>query len=1132
MSRLLATRRRNLVARTSPKKILIGKKVMEGLHNGPMDGEVPKVMGDGEGGAEYREESREDATVVGFIKGRTSNMEKNSNEEEEGPTKDTINSPIGLKGVNGPEQSGCDSRSSKQRDENGSAHKNVVNEPIVNNTSNCVKTKNVNALIGECVDINNCVDQFQPLNDNNIKEVSEKNNNTINCECVATEAKAKSDNQNERSRSNNRNKDAIKSHTRSKERSSDCGNKLKGKLSMCKIRELARSKLLRSQRSAMGIQNRKKDMKTCQGRSSKTSRGSKAKSKSSSCKIGAEELSQIEEFGQHIGFKWGGNKTRDSTVGEVGLGTDDKVDWIRELCYKEKPDVVGIQETKLRKLDFRTINKLWGSDEVDFMKLDVVGRSGVVDFNEVRRLDERLNSEFSKKGALAFNDFIRSEQLIDVPLGVALDRKLSDHCPIVLLDKGLDFGPKPFRFFDAWLKDVEMIDVVKEAWGAPVSTITPDCVFRDKLKNVKHALKEWSKKKYSGFEQEIDSSRKEAGRWEREAELRPLEIDEIEAWKRYQKNGFTGLMVDGRWNENPEDIKKTVLNYYQGVFKEANSNRPSFASGRFRRRNIISLMKLIKCFQMALGLKVNLNKSTLFGIGVEMEEVEEWATSLRCRPGALPFYYLGLPVGHNMGRIENWNILVQKFKNKLAIWKARFRFERDAFWVKVIKSLYGEGGGTVGQSLNGSGYSVWRNIIKVGNDLDKIGIHLSSSFEWEVGSGNAIMFWEDNWIGMGKLRDLFPRLYHLDVVNAAILGNKGFWRDDEWVWRSDLRGRAITDMHNLSNLVQDIQLKKDTKDKCKWRLNDGGSFTVKGLRDIVDSKILEASGIIFETSWAFEWIAARMKKDHLKWEDWISGLIVPSRSIEGHWDGSEFQDTTNSGEKKVAKAFTFYKMETKEASDRYIMPCFVSGLHAYDGDINLENEKIMILNEFAVKLLLDYEEKIVKKGLLVALNGELYFVIFIINSEQDDVEPSADAILENVDFGDIPQLDGINVSPYVCNMGKSLRNKKKPYGNYKMTYIEEGPSLIVKQLPTQEEIDQHKKLLDSVMLDKLKLDGEVEIDEDESTQKVIRSYKTIRAKNDLGVFVLPIHIEAKFDTHALADTGLNINVIPYHIYEK
>ncbi|GJZ05584.1 reverse transcriptase domain-containing protein [Tanacetum coccineum] len=80
--------------------------------------------------------------------------------------------------------------------------------------------------------------------------------------------------------------------------------------------------------------------------------------------------------------------------------------------------------------------------------------------------------------------------------------------------------------------------------------------------------------------------------------------------------------------------------------------------------------------------------------------------------------------------------------------------------------------------------------------------------------------------------------------------------------------------------------------------------------------------------------------------------------------------------------------------------------------------------------------------------------------------------------------------------------------------------------------DQHKKLLNSVLLDKLKLDGEVKIYEKEATEEVIRSYKTIREKNDPRVFVLPIRIEEKFDTHALADTGSNINVIPYRIYAK
>ncbi|GJS96349.1 DNA-directed DNA polymerase [Tanacetum coccineum] len=226
--------------------------------------------------------------------------------------------------------------------------------------------------------------------------------------------------------------------------------------------------------------------------------------------------------------------------------------------------------------------------------------------------------------------------------------------------------------------------------------------------------------------------------------------------------------------------------------------------------------------------------------------------------------------------------------------------------------------------------------------------------------------------------------------------------------------------------------------------------------------------------------------------------------------GSEFQDTAISSKKKVAKAFTFYKMETQEESDRYITHCFVSGLHAYDGEINLENEKNMISNEFAVKLLLDYEEKngetIMKKELLVALNGELLtkgivnfgnrvITIYPVHEffaddsdKSNDLRDDLEAILEGINFGDIPQLDGIDVPPFVCNMRKSSQNKNKPCRKYKMTYSDEGPSLIVKKTLTREEMTR------------------------EALEKIC--------------------MKGKFDTHALANTGSNINVLPYRIYEK
>ncbi|GKE84354.1 hypothetical protein Tco_1558096 [Tanacetum coccineum] len=97
-------------------------------------------------------------------------------------------------------------------------------------------------------------------------------------------------------------------------------------------------------------------------------------------------------------------------------------------------------------------------------------------------------------------------------------------------------------------------------------------------------------------------------------------------------------------------------------------------------------------------------------------------------------------------------------------------------------------------------------------------------------------------------------------------------------------------------------------------------------------------------------------------------IKISSDKVEGSgdWNSLEYQDTSVSKGKKVMNALSFYKMETNEVSERYIAPCFVNGLEAYDGEINLEYDENLISNEFV---------------------GELYFVKFIINLEEDDVEP-------------------------------------------------------------------------------------------------------------------------------------------------
>ena len=42
---------------------------------------------------------------------------------------------------------------------------------------------------------------------------------------------------------------------------------------------------------------------------------------------------------------------------------------------------------------------------------------------------------------------------------VSLDRKFSDHCPILLKDMDIDFGPKPFRAYDLWLEENDIDSV-------------------------------------------------------------------------------------------------------------------------------------------------------------------------------------------------------------------------------------------------------------------------------------------------------------------------------------------------------------------------------------------------------------------------------------------------------------------------------------------------------------------------------------------------------------------------------------------------------------------------------------------------------------------------------------------------
>ncbi|GJR81753.1 hypothetical protein Tco_0152538 [Tanacetum coccineum] len=148
----------------------------------------------------------------------------------------------------------------------------------------------------------------------------------------------------------------------------------------------------------------------------------------------------------------------------------------------------------------------------------------------------------------------------------------------------------------------------------------------------------------------------------------------------------------------------------------------------------------------------------------------------------------------------------------------------------------------------------------------------------------------------------------------------------------------------------------------------------------------------------------------------------------------------------------------------------------------------MISNEFAVKLCLDHQVKsgykVVKKELIIVLRGEIYFVKFILNPEEDDVEPGVvfgrsllcqtkaiadfgnetiivypeldpfldsavekekigddwDLLLDDFDFRDIPDIEGVDVLQFVYSgHSEELEEKRWLSSIVEDTfYLEEG----------------------------------------------------------------------------------------------
>lgn len=101
-------------------------------------------------------------------------------------------------------------------------------------------------------------------------------------------------------------------------------------------------------------------------------------------------------------------------------------------------------------------------------------------------------------------------------------RSISDHIPLLLSKDSVDWGPRPFKFLNAWLTKPECLNLITEVWSGLSGVNTK---LTRKLRNLKLAIKDWNEKSGGNVKEKkrrIESIERKVSDWDEIGNLRKL----------------------------------------------------------------------------------------------------------------------------------------------------------------------------------------------------------------------------------------------------------------------------------------------------------------------------------------------------------------------------------------------------------------------------------------------------------------------------------------------------------------------------------------------------------------------------------------------------------------------------------
>nr|GFB24429.1 RNA-directed DNA polymerase, eukaryota [Tanacetum cinerariifolium] len=139
------------------------------------------------------------------------------------------------------------------------------------------------------------------------------------------------------------------------------------------------------------------------------------------------------------------------------------------------------------------------------------------------------------------------------------------------------------------------------------------------------------------------------------------------------------------------------------------------------------------------------------------------------------------------------------------------------------------------------------SIVEEPRSLKGTGINVVDLIRLKLENGDSSSFWEEKWYAGGVIKELYPRLYALELHKHATVRMKLMAPSLDNSFRRRVRNGAEESQFNYLLEIMHVINLVPCKDRYFWSLKSEGDYLVASIRKLIDEKCFQE--VCISTRW-------------------------------------------------------------------------------------------------------------------------------------------------------------------------------------------------------------------------------------------------------------------------------------------